>query len=203
MGLLSKLQGYMLGVTDDDRYIDDETDMDDDDDVQIKAQRERKRLARGDDYEPSKRTKSYDTSGKYGKGKQDGVSLTMHKNGTSAKRTMYHSDTQRNSVPYAQMPEVVTTAPKSMNDATYISNYLHDKKIVVVNIEGIADPVLAQRMADFISGAAYHGSCEIKRVSKNIFIVADKNIKISTDIIENEIKAKKASGFGSGFSFMK
>jgi cell division inhibitor SepF len=65
---------------------------------------------------------------------------------------------------------------------------IREGRTVIVNLEGVERPE-AQRIADFLSGAAYSLQGDIQRISKAIFIVAPGGVKVSGEHLKEELKA--------------
>ena len=86
----------------------------------------------------------------------------------------------------AQKERLVISRPKTVDDVPSITDCLRMNMICVVNLEGV-DISNAQRIADFISGAGYALSCDIERVSNDIFIVAPTHVSVTNDFKE-EVK---------------
>ncbi|NMA83125.1 MAG: cell division protein SepF [Epulopiscium sp.] len=84
--------------------------------------------------------------------------------------------------------EVVVTHPETYDDAQEICNHIRSKKPVVINLEQM-DPVIAQRVMDFVSGSCYALDGNIQRVTNNIFIIAPENVDISSNI-RQELQTK-------------
>ncbi len=75
--------------------------------------------------------------------------------------------------------KVVILQPENFDQAREVSDYLKNKKPVIVNVEGL-DKNLAQRIIDFLSGSVYVLDGNIQRVSHGIFLVAPNNVDILT-----------------------
>lgn len=86
--------------------------------------------------------------------------------------------------------EIVIISPEIVEDGTYIVDYLHQNKSCIVNLEGV-EWEHAQRIIDFLSGAAFAVSGDIQRVSNDIFIIAPDNVSISGKLKED----LKANGY--------
>ena len=86
----------------------------------------------------------------------------------------------------AQKERLVISRPKTVDDVPAITDCLRLNMICVVNLEGV-DISNAQRIADFISGAGYALSCDIERVSNDIFIVAPTHVSVTNDF-KDEVK---------------
>ncbi|MDR1643969.1 MAG: cell division protein SepF [Clostridiales bacterium] len=78
---------------------------------------------------------------------------------------------------------VMVTSPKNIEDASPVCDYVKDGNICVVNLEGVEFGP-AQRIADFLSGAAYSLNGEIQRINNNIFMIAPANVPVNGDITE-------------------
>ena len=72
----------------------------------------------------------------------------------------------------------MVVAPLSLDDAQHISDYLKNRKPVVVNFEN-TDKDVAKRMIDFISGTTYALGGTIKKIGNNIFLCAPNNVDVS------------------------
>ena len=82
---------------------------------------------------------------------------------------------------------VVIYYPKNINDAALAVDGLKEKKILIVNLENVNKDD-AQRIADFLSGAAYNANGSIEKISSDIFVVAPENISISGEFKEELFK---------------
>jgi Uncharacterized protein conserved in bacteria len=83
--------------------------------------------------------------------------------------------------------QVVITYPCDVDDAASSCDYLKQNKTCIINLEGV-ERANAQRIADFLGGAAYAINGDIQRVSNDIFIVAPANVNITGELKE-ELKA--------------
>ena len=83
--------------------------------------------------------------------------------------------------------QVVITYPTDVDDAASACDYIKQNKTCIINLEGV-DRANAQRIADFLGGAAYAIDGDIQRVSTDIFIVAPANVNITGEFKE-ELKA--------------
>ena len=86
-----------------------------------------------------------------------------------------------------QIAQVVIYYPKNINDAALAGDGLKEKKILIVNLENVNKDD-AQRIADFLSGAAYNANGSIEKISSDIFVVAPENISISGEFKEELFK---------------
>ena len=88
--------------------------------------------------------------------------------------------------------EVTMVKPTSMDSSKDICNYLLSGKAVVLNMEGIHMEV-AQRIIDFVSGAAYSMDGNLQRISNYIFIVTPNSVELSGDF-QDILSAGVSSG---------
>jgi cell division inhibitor SepF len=77
--------------------------------------------------------------------------------------------------------EVCVIKPNSVDDSREICETLLTNRTVILNLEGM-DVELAQRIIDFISGAAFAISGNLQRISNYIFLVTPANVDISGDL---------------------
>ena len=75
---------------------------------------------------------------------------------------------------------LVVSRPKTVDDVPEITDCLRMNMICVINLEGV-DLANAQRIADFVSGAGCALSCDIERISSDIFIVAPRHVSVIND----------------------
>lgn len=76
--------------------------------------------------------------------------------------------------------KVIVYKPTKYSDAEQIVKNLKAKKPVVVNIEDI-DIELARKIFNFCSGAICALDGEMKKISKEIFILAPKNVTLDAE----------------------
>ena len=79
--------------------------------------------------------------------------------------------------------EVCIMKPTSFDDSQDICDVLLNGRASVVNLEGF-DPVEAQRIMDFVSGAVYAINGKLHQISKYIFIFSPDNVDISGDYLD-------------------
>ena len=77
--------------------------------------------------------------------------------------------------------EVCVIKPTSVDDAREITETLLNNQTVVLNLENL-DVEIAQRIIDFISGAAFAISGNLQKISSYIFLVTPTNVDISGDL---------------------
>ena len=79
--------------------------------------------------------------------------------------------------------EVCVIKPTSVDDAREITETLLNNQTVVLNLENL-DVEIAQRIIDFISGAAFAISGNLQKISNYIFIITPACVDISGDFQE-------------------
>lgn len=77
--------------------------------------------------------------------------------------------------------EVCVIRPTTVDDAREITETLLSGRTVILNLEGL-DLEIAQRIIDFISGAAFAISGNLQKISTYIFLVTPTNVDISGDL---------------------
>ena len=77
--------------------------------------------------------------------------------------------------------EVCVVKPTSVDDSREITETLLAGRSVRLNLEGM-DLEVAQRIIDFISGAAFAISGNLQKISNYIFLVTPTNVDISGDL---------------------
>ena len=79
--------------------------------------------------------------------------------------------------------EVFVIKPQAFDDAQTVVDFMKKGKVIVINMEGLQlEP--AQRIIDFIGGACYGITGELRAISANIFIAVPSNIEVSGDLRE-------------------
>ena len=76
--------------------------------------------------------------------------------------------------------ELMIRQPSSFDDSQEICDLLKQDRAIIVNLENV-DPVLAQKMMDFISGAIYALDAKIHQISSCIFCISPEKVDISGD----------------------
>lgn len=77
--------------------------------------------------------------------------------------------------------EVCVIKPTQVNDAREITETFLEGRTIIMNLEGL-DIDIAQRIVDFVSGAAIAVDGNLQMVSKYIVLVTPSNVDISGDI---------------------
>lgn len=79
--------------------------------------------------------------------------------------------------------QVILVKPERFDDAVSIADHLLDKRTVVLNLESTNKDV-SRRLVDFLSGVAYAGGGQIKKVANSTFIITPYNVNIMGDLID-------------------
>lgn len=79
--------------------------------------------------------------------------------------------------------EIVICRPETLEDARPVCEYLKNNVICVISLESV-DKAIAQRIADFLSGACDALDGGIQRISHDIFLIAPANIAITSQVRE-------------------
>lgn len=83
--------------------------------------------------------------------------------------------------------EVVVSSPTNLEEAAAICLDLRAKKATVVNLEDV-DYEMAQRISDFLSGAAYALEGKMQLISDRILIIGPVNVDITGEF-RDELRA--------------
>ena len=73
---------------------------------------------------------------------------------------------------------VVVYEPKNPDDVQHLIDYLKRREPAIVNLDNV-DMDRAQRILDFISGAAYALSGSVHRIASNIFLISPEGVEIT------------------------
>lgn len=73
--------------------------------------------------------------------------------------------------------KMIVYHPASHDDAQNIIDNLRNRKPIIVNMEDL-DSTNSQRLLDYISGAIYALEGSIRKISRNIFLVAPANYQV-------------------------
>lgn len=79
--------------------------------------------------------------------------------------------------------QVVLVKPERFEEAASIADNLNERRTVVLNLEGTNRDV-ARRLLDFLSGVAYAGNGQIKRVANSTYIITPYNVDVMGDLID-------------------
>lgn len=83
---------------------------------------------------------------------------------------------------------VVVAEPRSFDEAKDIADHLKNRRPVIVNLEQ-ADPEMAKRVVDFVSGATYALNGSQQKVGNGIFLFVPNNVDIAGDL-KDQVKEK-------------
>lgn len=78
--------------------------------------------------------------------------------------------------------------PSSYEETQNIIDNLKANRPIIVNLDEL-DTDVAQRILDFISGAVYALSGNIRKAARNIFVVAPMNVDVSTNLGQENMAA--------------
>ena len=114
--------------------------------------------------------------------------LNSHDGGAVAERGGRARDEERRNkvvnIHATTQLKVVLVKPERFESASEIADHLKEKRTVVVNLESTNKDV-ARRLIDFLSGVAYAGEGQIKKVSANTFIITPYHVDIVGDLIDD------------------
>lgn len=79
--------------------------------------------------------------------------------------------------------QVVLVKPERFEEAASIADNLNSKRTVVLNLES-TNRDIARRLLDFLSGVAYAGNGQIKRVANSTYIITPYNVDVMGDLID-------------------
>lgn len=86
----------------------------------------------------------------------------------------------------AQM-QVVLVKPERYDDVTSIADHLNERKTIVLNLES-ADKDLARRIVDFLSGATYANHGNMRKVSKETFLIVPNGVDMMGELMLEEFE---------------
>lgn len=78
--------------------------------------------------------------------------------------------------------------PSSYEETQNIIDNLKNNRPIIVNLDEL-DTDVAQRILDFISGAVYALSGNIRKAARNIFVVAPHEVDVSTNLSGDSMSA--------------
>lgn len=94
---------------------------------------------------------------------------------------------ERGTAPNVASQKMIVYHPVTYEDAQSIIDNLRGNKPVIVNMEDL-DVAAAQRILDFLSGAIYALEGNVRKISRNIFVMAPA----SYDIVASETSDDEA-----------
>lgn len=86
--------------------------------------------------------------------------------------------------------QVIVSKPQDFNEVQKIADHLKSRRPVVINLEE-ADPELAKRVVDFVSGSTYALNGSLQKVGNGIFLSVPSNMDITSELKE---QIQKESG---------
>ena len=105
-------------------------------------------------------------------------------------------------IPIRKDMEVTMFRPSSVEESRLVVDSLKEGKTVVLNLEEVRTAI-AQRIVDFICGAAYDMEGNLQSISDSIFIVTPPNIGLTGEFVDLlggsgsiERSSADASGYG-------
>jgi len=107
----------------------------------------------------------------------------------SRSKVINMADTKKNTESNTEM-NMIIFRPTEYDQAQTIIDYLKLRKPIIVNLDEIEVSV-AQRILDFITGAVYALSGDIKKAARNIFVVVPSNVEISNADEEQQPEAQQ------------
>ena len=79
--------------------------------------------------------------------------------------------------------------PEKLESVTQISDYLLDRKTVLLNLEE-TNKETARRLIDFLNGVAYAINGNLKKVANNTYVITPNNVEVSGEQLrESQEKA--------------
>lgn len=90
--------------------------------------------------------------------------------------------------------EVCVIKPKSIDEASEITDTLKEGKAVVLNLEGLRAEV-SQRIIDFSAGTSYSLDGSLQKITGGIFVITPPSVSISGDF--SEFINNSETGFAS------
>lgn len=160
MGVLDKFLDA-IKLTDDDEYDDDDL-FDDEFDDDYEEEKPKNRLFK-------KEKPAYE--------EEDDDFDVKKSSRSNSKVTPMRQPARRN----APAMEVCVIKPNNMDDSREITETLLSGRTVILNLEGL-DLEDAQRIIDFISGAAFAIDGNLQKISNSIFLVTPAHVDISGDL---------------------
>jgi cell division inhibitor SepF len=76
---------------------------------------------------------------------------------------------------------VVVVEPRSFDEVQGVTDNLKNRRPVIVNLEQ-AEPDLAKRVVDFVSGATYALNGSLQKVGNGIFLFVPNNMDIASEL---------------------
>ena len=74
---------------------------------------------------------------------------------------------------------VVVYQPRSPEDVQTLIDFLKRREPAIINLDGVSEQPVAQRILDFTSGAIYALNGSVHRISSNIFLLSPEGVEIT------------------------
>lgn len=81
-----------------------------------------------------------------------------------------------------EVAQVVLVKPEETEDAKAIADHLAANHIVILNLETVQKDI-ARRLIDFLVGAAYAKSGQVKRIANSTYVILPFNIGFSDEML--------------------
>lgn len=86
-------------------------------------------------------------------------------------------------IPATTQLQVIVRKPQKYSDAAEIAEHFKNKRTVVLNLDN-TNKDIANRLIDFLGGAAYVAGGELKRIANTTYIMVPYNVDITGDVID-------------------
>lgn len=84
--------------------------------------------------------------------------------------------------------KVMVVKPTSYEDSRDIADAVKSRKIVVINTNSL-ETKIAQRLVDFVSGAACVLNAELQEIEQRVYLLSPQNVEVSNEL-KSEISSK-------------
>lgn len=74
---------------------------------------------------------------------------------------------------------VVVYEPRTPEDVQTLIDFLKRREPAIINLDGVSNDPVAQRILDFTSGAIYALNGSVHRISSNIFLLSPEGVEIT------------------------
>ncbi|SFR14428.1 cell division inhibitor SepF [Desulfoscipio geothermicus DSM 3669] len=116
-------------------------------------------------------------------GREQGEHITEESKGLPAKPKKNKG--QVVSLHAQRQMRVTVVEPTSFDDVQGIADNLKNRRPVIINLEQ-AEPGLAKRVVDFVSGATYALDGSMQKVGKGIFLFVPSNVDIENEAVNQD-----------------
>ena len=182
-GKKSFLDHFRISDDDDDDYEDDDYIFDDEDEEYEETYRKKRPSTQPVKSSPSKAAFTPARESKPSFTPQRETRKMFTQTQTATDKLVSFDDGARRRAGAKATGEVFVIKPQAFDDAQTVVDFMKKGKVIVINMEGLQlEP--AQRIIDFIGGACYGITGELRAISDNIFIAVPSNIEVSGDLRE-------------------